>query len=65
MAAGGGLKGIVLGVSLTHWTSLTRIIRAEVMQVQEADYTKIANVDIQFKNGLKDFGEQPMNYCFT
>lgn len=42
MAAGGGLKGIVLGVSLTHWTSLTRIIRAEVMQVKEADYTKIA-----------------------
>ena len=42
MAAGGGLKGIVLGVSLTHWTSLTRIIRAEVMQVQESDYTKIA-----------------------
>ena len=40
--AGGGLKGIVLGVSLTHWTSLTRIIRAEVMQVKEAEYTKIA-----------------------
>lgn len=43
MAAGGGLKGIVLGVSLTHWTSLTRIIRAEVMQVKESDYTKIAS----------------------
>ncbi|WP_434799114.1 ABC transporter permease [Terrisporobacter vanillatitrophus] len=42
MAAGGGLKGIVLGVSLTHWTSLTRVIRAEVMQVKESDYTKIA-----------------------
>lgn len=42
MAAGGGLKGIVMGVSLTHWTSLTRIIRAEVMQVKEADYTKIS-----------------------
>ena len=42
MAAGGGLKGIVLGVSLTHWTSLTRVIRAEVMQVKEAEYTKIA-----------------------
>ena len=42
MAAGGGLKGIVMGVSLTHWTSLTRIMRAEVMQVKEADYTKIA-----------------------
>lgn len=42
MAAGGGLKGIVLGVSLTHWTSLTRVIRAEVMQIKGAEYTKIA-----------------------
>ena len=42
MAAGGGLKGIVMGVSLTHWTALTRIIRAEVMLGKEADYTKIA-----------------------
>ena len=42
MSVGGGLKGIVLGVSLTHCTSLTRIIRAEVMQVKESDYTKIA-----------------------
>ncbi|MEG1410627.1 MAG: ABC transporter permease [Terrisporobacter sp.] len=42
MAAGGGMKGIVLGVSLTHWTSLTRIIRAEVMVVKESDYAKIA-----------------------
>lgn len=42
MSVGGGLKGIVLGVSLTHWTSLTRIIRAEVMQVKESDYAKIA-----------------------
>ena len=42
MAAGGGLKGIVLGASLNDWTSLTRVIRAEVMQVKEAEYTKIA-----------------------
>lgn len=42
MSVGGGLKGIVFGVSLTHWTSLTRIIRAEVMQVKESDYAKIA-----------------------
>ena len=42
IAAGGGLNGIVLGLSLTHWTSLTRVIRAEVMQIKEAEYTKIA-----------------------
>lgn len=42
IAMGGGMKGIVVGVSLTHWTSLTRVIRAEVMQIMESDYTKIA-----------------------
>ena len=42
IAMGGGLKGIVVGVAVTHWTSLTRVIRAEVMQIMESDYTKIA-----------------------
>lgn len=42
MAMGGGLKGIVVGVCATHWTSLARVIRAEVMQIMESDYTKIA-----------------------
>ena len=36
------LKGIVLGVSLTHWPSLTRVIRAEIMQIRESDYVKIS-----------------------
>ena len=42
IALGGGLKGIVVGVSLTHWPSLTRIIRAEVMQINNSDYAKIS-----------------------
>lgn len=42
IACGGGMKGIVIGVTLTHWTSLTRIIRAEVMQIKELEYTKIS-----------------------
>jgi peptide/nickel transport system permease protein len=42
IACGGGLKGIVIGVTATHWTSLTRVIRAEVMQIKDADYTKIS-----------------------
>ncbi|MCT8975193.1 ABC transporter permease [Clostridium sp. CX1] len=42
IAVGGGLKGIVIGVALTHWTSLTRVIRAEVMQIKEMEYTKIS-----------------------
>lgn len=42
IAMGGGLKGIVVGVALTHWPSLTRIIRAEVMQIKDSEYVKIS-----------------------
>ena len=42
ISVGGGFKGIVLGVSLTHWSSLTRVIRAEIMQIKESDYVKIS-----------------------
>lgn len=42
IAVGGGAKGIIIGVAATHWTSLTRVIRAEVMQIMSSDYTKIA-----------------------
>ncbi len=48
IAVGGGLKGIVIGVTLTHWTSLTRVIRAEVMQIRELEYTRISR---QFGKG--------------
>lgn len=41
-ALGGGLKGVVVGVALTHWPNLTRIIRAEVMQLRAADYVQIS-----------------------
>ena len=33
---GGGFKGIVIGIALTHWPSLARVIRAEVMQIRSA-----------------------------
>lgn len=39
---GRGLQGIIIGVALTHWPSLTRVIRGEVMQVREAQYVKNA-----------------------
>lgn len=41
-AAGKGLKGVVIGVALTHWTSLARLIRGEVMQLKEREYILIA-----------------------
>lgn len=37
---GGGLKGVVIGISLTHWPNLTRVIRSEVMEVKNAQYVK-------------------------
>lgn len=42
LACGGGLKGIVVGITCTHWTSLTRVIRAEVLQILNAEYTQIS-----------------------
>lgn len=39
---GGGFKGIVVGLILTHWPSLARVIRAEVMQVRSAEYVQVS-----------------------
>ena len=41
-AFGKGFKGVVVGVALTHWTSLARLIRSEVLQLKEATYIKVA-----------------------
>lgn len=39
---GGGFKGIVIGIALTHWPSLARVIRAEVMQIRSAEFVQIS-----------------------
>lgn len=41
-AVGKGFWGVVVGISLTHWTSLARLIRGEVLQLKESQYIKIA-----------------------
>ena len=41
-ACGKGFKGVVLGVSLTHWPALARLIRAEVLQLKESEYVLAA-----------------------
>lgn len=41
-AFGKGFRGVVVGVALTHWTSLARLIRSEVLQLREATYMKVA-----------------------
>lgn len=42
VAVGKGLKGVILGVALTHWPSLARLIRAEVIQLKESPYIQIS-----------------------
>lgn len=41
-ACGKGFTGVVIGISLTHWTSLARLLRAEVLQLKESQYVKIS-----------------------
>jgi len=41
-AVGGGTKGVIIAVALTHWTSLARVIRAEALQVSSADYVQLS-----------------------
>ena len=39
---GGRKRGVIIGVALTHWPSLTRVIRAEVMQVRSAEFVGVS-----------------------
>lgn len=39
---GGGAKGVIMGVSLTHWPSLARVIRAEVLQLRSAEFVQVS-----------------------
>jgi peptide/nickel transport system permease protein len=42
-AMGGGGKGVIVAVAATHWPSLTRIIRAEVLQLKNAPYVRLSS----------------------
>lgn len=42
-AIGGGTTGVIVAVALTHWTSLARVIRAEVLQVNSSDYVQLSH----------------------
>ena len=37
-ALGGGTGAVVIAVAVTHWPRLTRILRAEILQLRDADY---------------------------
>lgn len=41
-AAGGGMTGVILGVALSHWPRLARVLRMEAQTVAAADYVRIS-----------------------
>lgn len=41
-ACGRGLKGLLAGIAITHWTSLARLIRAEVLQLRSEQYIAVS-----------------------
>lgn len=41
-ALGKGFWGVTIGVAITHWPSLCRVIRAEVLQVKQSRYVAVA-----------------------
>ena len=41
-ALGKGFWGVVIGVAVTHWASLARVVRAEVLQCRQSSYVAVA-----------------------
>lgn len=42
LACGRGLWGVTAGVALTHWTSLARLVRGEMLQLKQAPWLRIS-----------------------
>ena len=41
-ACGRGMKGLLIGVAVTHWTCLARLIRGEVLQLRNQQYVAVS-----------------------
>jgi len=41
---GGGFYGVIMGVGLTHWTPLARVLRAEIKKIKTTDYVKLSQI---------------------
>lgn len=41
-ACGRGLKGLLIGLAVTHWASLSRLIRGEVLQLRSQQYIAVS-----------------------
>lgn len=42
LAFGKGSGGLIIGIALTHWTSLARLIRGEVLQIRSQQYIAVS-----------------------
>ncbi|USK36712.1 ABC transporter permease (plasmid) [Bacillus sp. F19] len=40
--SGGGVRGVIIAVALTHWPSLTRVIRAEILYLKSCEFVMIS-----------------------
>lgn len=49
-ALGGGTNAVIVAVALTHWPRLTRILRAEILQLRGAEFVAIS----------RNFGKSPV-----
>lgn len=41
-AFGGGAYGVIIAVAVSHWTRLARIIRAEILQLKQAEFVMVS-----------------------
>ena len=41
-ACGGGATGVIIAVAVSHWTRLARIIRAEILQLKQAEFVMVS-----------------------
>ncbi len=39
---GGGFKGIIIAVAISHWPRLARIIRAEILQLKSSEFVQLS-----------------------
>ncbi|MBB3950508.1 ABC transporter permease [Aureimonas jatrophae] len=41
-ALGGGTSAVIVAVAVTHWPRLTRVLRAELLQIREAEFVTLS-----------------------
>ena len=43
IALGKGAFGVIMAVAFSHWVNLTRVLRAEVLQINTSEYVALSN----------------------